>query len=225
MAEAKRHGPFWRMHIQGNLITGLLTIIPLAVVWFVFNFLLNLLSAAGRPLAVYLTDLIDRNFPDLAPSLASASVRWIIGVVVALLILYLIGAVVSRVAGQRALRLFERVIARIPMVETVYSAAKQLIDVLRAPAGGGQRVVLVDFPKDGMKSLGFVMKSFADAKTGEELAAVYIPTAINPTNGFLEIMPMASLMLVDIPPDQAMTMIISGGAVAPAGLSVAEGKR
>jgi len=222
MAEAKRHGPIWRMHIQGNLIAGLLTITPLVVVWFVFSFLLNLLSAAGRPLAILLTDPIDRDFPYLAPWLASDTVRWIIAVVVALLVLYLIGAVASRVAGQRALRLFERVIARIPLVETIYSAAKQLLDAFRTPPGGGQRVVLVDFPREGMKAVGFVMKSFADAKTGEELAAVFIPTAINPTNGFLQILPMAKLMLVDIPPDQAMTMIISAGAVAPPGLSVAE---
>ena len=225
MAEATRHGPFWRMHIQGNLIAGLLTITPLVVVWFVFNFLLNLLSAAGAPLAVFLTDLVDRNFPYLAPWLANGTVRWIIAVVVALLILYAIGALVSRVAGQRALGLFERVIARIPMVETVYSAVKQLLDVLRTPRGGTQRVVLVDFPREGMKSVGFVMKSFADAKTGEELAAVFIPTAINPTNGFLQILPMAELMLIDMPPDQAMTMIISAGAVTPAGLSVADDKR
>ncbi len=225
MAEAKRHGPFWRMHIQGNLIAGLLTITPLVVVWFVFDFLLNLLSAAGHPLAVPLTDLIDRNFPSLAPWLANDSVRWIIAVVIALVVLYLIGAVVSRVAGQRALRLFERVIARIPLVETIYSAAKQLIGAFRTPAGGGQRVVLVDFPREGMKSVGFVMKNFADAKTGEELASVFIPTAINPTNGFLQILPMKNLTLVDLPPDQAMTMIISAGAVTPAGLSVAEGNR
>lgn len=220
MTETKRHGPFWRMHLQGNLIAGLLTITPLIVVWFVFDFFLNALSAAGRPLAEYLTDLIDRDFPWLTPWLASGPVRWVIAVLVALLILYLIGAIASRVAGQRALRLFERIIARIPMVETVYSAAKQLIDVLRAPPGGGQRVVLLDFPKDGMKTIGFVMRSFADAKSGEELAAVYVPTAINPTSGFLEILPMASLTPIDMPPDQAMTMIISGGAVTPPGMSI-----
>lgn len=220
MTEARPHGPFWRMHLQGNLIAGLLTITPLIVVWFVFDFFLNALSAAGRLPADYLTDLIDRDFPWLTPWLANPAVRWLIAVVVALVVLYLIGAIVSRVAGQRALRLFERVIARIPMVETVYSAAKQLIDVMRAPAGGGQRVVLLDFPKDGMKTIGFVMKSFADAKTGEELAAVYVPTAINPTSGFLEILPMARLTPIDMPPDQAMTMIISGGAVTPPGLSI-----
>ena len=97
--------------------------------------------------------------------------RWLIAVFVALLVLYLIGAIVSRVAGQRALGFFERLIARIPMVETVYSAAKKLIDVMRQPAGGGQRVVLIDFPSEGMKTLGFVMRTFPDAKTGEELAA------------------------------------------------------
>jgi uncharacterized membrane protein len=59
------------------------------------------------------------------------------------------------------------------------------------------------------------MRTFPDAQTGEELAAVYVPTALNPTSGFLEIVPVAKLTASDIPTDQAMTMIISSGAVMP----------
>jgi uncharacterized membrane protein len=76
-------------------------------------------------------------------------------------------------------------------------------------------VVLLDFPRDGLKTLGFVIRTFADAQTGEELAAVYAPTALNPTSGFLEIVPVARLTTSDIPTDQAMTMIISSGAIMP----------
>jgi uncharacterized membrane protein len=59
------------------------------------------------------------------------------------------------------------------------------------------------------------MRTFNDSQTGEELAAVYVPTALNPTSGFLEIVPVAKLVASDIPTDQAMTMIISSGAVMP----------
>lgn len=207
--------------LQSNLIAGLLAITPLVVVWIVFDFFLNALAVAGQPLALGLTDFIDRNYPPAAPFFASITVRWLIGVIVALLALYSIGAVVSRVAGQRLFGLFERLIARIPMVETIYSAAKRLIDVLRQPPGGGQRVVLIDFPQEGMKTLAFVMRTFKDAKTGEDIAAVYVPTALNPTCGYLQITPLAKLTPTDLAPDQAMTMIISGGAVAPERFTIA----
>jgi uncharacterized membrane protein len=212
---------FWDANLQGNLLAGLLTITPLVVVWIVFDFFLNALSNAGRPLAERLTDSIDRTFPVATPMLASGAVRWFIAVIVALLALYSIGAIASRVAGQQLLGLFERLITRIPMVETIYSAAKKLIDVLRQPPGGRQRVVLIDFPQAGVKTLGFVMRTFPDAVTGEQLASVYVPTALNPTCGYLQIVPWSKLVPTDISPDQAMTMIISGGAVMPDRLTLA----
>src|SRR5579859_5874468 len=172
MNEERKRNRFWDANLQSNLIAGLLTITPLVVVWLVFQFLLNVLSQAGRPLAESLTDSIDRNFPRATPLLANATVHWLIAVVVALLVLYAIGFIASRVIGQRLLGLFERVITRVPMVETIYSAAKKLIDVLRQPPGGRQRVVLIDFPQAGMKTLGFVMRTFPDAVTGEMLASV-----------------------------------------------------
>ncbi len=131
------------------------------------------------------------------------------------------GAVASRVIGQRLIALFERIIRRIPLVQTIYSAVKKLLDVLQTRPGGDQRVVLVEFPHEGMKTIAFVMRSFNDARTGEELAAVYVPSALNPTSGFLEILPVAKLVFLDIPTDQAMTMVISGGAVVPERMSVA----
>jgi uncharacterized membrane protein len=139
---------------------------------------------------------------------------------VALLVLYAVGATSSRVIGAKLFELFERIVERIPLVDTIYNATKKLVDVLRQKPESSQRVVLLDFPRDGLKTLGFVMRTFADAQTGEELAAVYVPTALNPTSGFLEIVPVAKLVVSDIPTDQAMTMIISSGAVIPDGFSL-----
>ncbi len=74
---------------------------------------------------------------------------------------------------------------------------------------------------EGMKTVGFVMRSFNDAKTGTELAVIYVPSALNPTSGFLQIVPVTGLTFLDISTDQAMTMIISGGAIVPERMSIA----
>ena len=212
---------FYHANFQRYLLAGLLTITPLIAVWLVFVFFLNMLSAFGQPLAAPLTEFVDRIVPAAAPWLANPGVRLAIAVIVALLALYTIGAIASRVIGQRLIALFERIITRIPLVQTIYSAAKKLVDVLQQRPGSDQRVVLIDFPHAGLKTLGFVMRSFTDARSGEELAAVYVPSALNPTSGFLEILPVAKLVFCDIPTDQAMTMIISGGAIVPEKMSIA----
>lgn len=208
-------------NFQTNLIAGLLTVTPLIVVWLVFDFFFTTLSHWGHPLAVELTIFLDLNFPVLKPWVDNDAVRYGIGFVVALLALYSIGAIASRVLGQQLILMLENLIVRIPGVQTVYSATKKLVDVLRQkPGSQNQRVVLIDFPSEGLKAIGFVMRTFADARTGEELAAVYVPTAPNPTSGYLQIVPIARLIQTDIQGDQAMTMILSGGAITPDHLSL-----
>jgi uncharacterized membrane protein len=207
-------------NFQGNLVAGLLTIAPLIAVWLVFDFFLNALSDVGRPLALGLTQFVDDHFPALTPILTDRNVHWLIAVTVALLAIYSIGSIASRMVGQRLIDLFEKVITRIPLVQTIYSAAKKLVDVLRQSPDGAQRVVLVEFPHPGMKTLAFVMRVFPDATTGEDLATVFVPTSPNPTTGYLEIIPVSKLVPTDIPADQAMAMILSGGAIAPERLSI-----
>lgn len=207
-------------NFQSNLVAGLLTVTPLIIVWLVFDFFLTTLSEWGHPLAVELTVFLDLNFPMLKPWLDNDAFRYAIGVIVALLALYTIGALASRVVGQQLIIVLENIITRIPGVQSVYSAAKKLVDVLRQKPGSAQRVVLIDFPSPGLKAIGFVMHTFPDAKTGEELAAVYVPTAPNPTSGYLQIVPTARLTQTDLQSDQAMSMILSGGAVTPDHISL-----
>ena len=121
-----------------------------------------------------------------------------------------------RVIGQRALKLFESWLNRIPLAQTVYGGAKQLLEAMRNTPDGLQRVVLIDFPSPEMKTVGLVTRTMRDTLTGEELAAVYVPTTPNPTSGYLEIVPVSLLTPTDWTVDQAMAFIISGGAKAPA---------
>lgn len=208
------------LHVRGTLIAGLLTIAPLIAVWLVFDFLLNVLFEAGHPMASALAEYLDTQAPQLKPWLGDFRVQYIAAISAALLVLYAIGWIASRVIGIRLIGLYERVIKRIPIAETIYSATKKLAGVLQQKPDSASRVVLVEFPHPGVRAIGLVMRSFADANTGEELAAVLVPTAPNPTTGYLQIVPAAKLVPTDMTMDQAMTMIISGGATAPENLTL-----
>lgn len=210
----------FQANFQKNLIAGLLTIIPLVVVWLVFDFFLQTLSDWGRPFAGVLAEAIEQQHPAMTPVLENGQVQWVIALLCTLLALYIIGAVTSRVIGQRLWGFIESIISRIPLVHTVYSAARKLVDVLRTKPENAQRVVLIDFPREGAKTIGFVMRTFTDANSGVEMAAVYVPTAVNPTTGYLQLLPVAQLTPSDMPSDQAMAMIISAGAVMPERLSL-----
>jgi uncharacterized membrane protein len=76
-------------------------------------------------------------------------------------------------------------------------------------------VVLIDFPVEGQKSIGFLTRTLTDETTGEQLAAVLVPQAINPTSAFLQIMPIHMVTETDLNMEQAMSMIMTGGAVGP----------
>jgi uncharacterized membrane protein len=107
------------------------------------------------------------------------------------------------------------VLERLPVVAKIYSSVRQLIDSMMAKKESSQRVVLVDFPIPGQKSIGFLTRTLTDETTGELLAAVLVPCAINPTSAFLQILPMERVTETDLTMEQAMSMIMTGGAVGP----------
>jgi uncharacterized membrane protein len=196
-------------------LTGLLTLLPIWLVWVVVSVLFRLLSDLSRPwVAPILEGLADAN-----PALFGwANHPWVlpfVALVGTLIIIMGVGALVRRVIGQTLLRWMEGLIARVPLVNVVYSSARKLLDLLQHPPGGMQRVVLIDFPHRDMKAVGFVTRTLREEGTGRELAAVYVPTTPNPTSGYLEIVPVEQLTPTDWTVDEAMAFIISGGAVAP----------
>jgi uncharacterized membrane protein len=201
--------------IESNLIAGVLTIIPVLVVWFVVDFVLRFLFSVGAPFEQALLRFVTNRAPEAAPYVADETFQWCVAIIVALLLIYTVGAAASRVIGKRFIAFAEALIARIPFVETIYSASKKLIGVLQQQPGGAARVVLVEFPHPGMKAVGLVMRTFDDATSGEEMAAVYVPTTPNPTSGYLALVAARKLVATTMTMDQAMTMILSGGAITP----------
>jgi uncharacterized membrane protein len=220
MSDETARERLFQPNFQRNLIAGFLAVIPLVVVWLVFDFVLEALSDFGRPMANAFAEFIGERFPVMTPIFADGKVQWIIALLVTLLVLYTIGAITNRVVGQRLWAVIEGIITRIPLVQTVYSAARKLVDVLRTKPENAQRVVLIDFPHDGAKTIGFVMRTFTDAATGEDLAAVYVPTAVNPTTGYLQLVAVDRLVPSDMTSEQAMAMVISAGAVLPEQMSL-----
>jgi len=200
---------------QRNILAGILTIIPLWLTWAVFDFFLGQLSKIGLPWARALAREIEKHSPNLAEQIQAPWLLNTLAVVLTIVALYLLGWIASRVIGQRLIEVFEYFIHRIPIVESVYSAIKKFLSVLQTKPDEVQRVVLIEFPSKHMKTVGFVTQVLEDEKTGQQLAAVYVPTTPNPTSGYLEIVPIDSLVSTDWSMDEAMTFIISGGAVAP----------
>ncbi|TAL89152.1 MAG: DUF502 domain-containing protein [Rhodanobacter sp.] len=204
-----------RLRVKRYLLTGLLTFIPLWVTWLVFKFVLGVLASIGAPLVAALLNGLALVAPRTADSLKMEWLTFVVALLLTLVSLYLLGFVANRVIGQRFLNGFDALLARIPLVQTIYGGTKKLMAVLQNKPSGLQRVVLIDFPRRGMKVVGFVTRVMVEEGTGRQMAAVYIPTTPNPTGGYLELVPVDELTPTDWTMDQAMAFIISGGAVAP----------
>lgn len=207
--------PNLRASFQATLLTGLLTLFPLWLTWVVVKFVFVLLSDASRPLTAPVLLKIAALAPQTWGWLVQPWVQTAIALIATLLVILLSGAMTRRVFGQRVLGWFEALIQRIPFASTIYGSARKLLDILQTKPDGTQRVVLVDFPHSQMKAIGFVTRVLKESGTGRELAAVYVPTTPNPTSGYLEIVPVERITPTDWTVDQAMSFIISGGAVSP----------
>ncbi|HUD73714.1 MAG TPA: DUF502 domain-containing protein [Terracidiphilus sp.] len=195
--------------LQRNILAGVITIGPLFVTYLIFSFLFGELAKAGLPMVQLFAANFPRDWPN-QPWLQS-----ILAIVATLVVLYVVGRVTSLVIGRQAFDLFEAVLERLPFVAKIYTSVRQLLDTMMAKKETSQRVVLVDFPIPGQKSIGFLTRTMIDETTGELLAAVLLPNAINPTSAFLQILPISRVTETGLSMEQAMSMIMTGGAVGP----------
>jgi uncharacterized membrane protein len=204
-----------RPSLQRLFLTGLLTLLPIWLTWVVVKFVFVLLSDISQPLITPVLQNLSATSPQTLSWLAEPWVRTVLAMLATVAVILFSGVMARRVFGQRMLRWFEALINRIPLASTIYGSARKLLDILQTKPDGTQRVVLIDFPHTEMKSIGFVTRVLREQGTGRELAAVYVPTTPNPTSGYLEIVPVEKITPTDWSVDQAMSFIISGGAVSP----------
>ncbi len=188
--------------------------LPIWLTWVVVRFVFVTLSDISRPWVEPALAEIAAGNPAMA-WITSETARGFLALIGTIAVILLVGAFAGRMVGQRILLAFDRFIQRVPLANSVYSGARKLLDILQTSPDGTQRVVLIEFPAKGMRTVGFVTRVLKEEGTGREMAAVYVPTTPNPTGGYLEIVPIEDLVPTDWTVDQAMSFIISGGAVAP----------
>ena len=190
------------------LIAGLLVWIPLAITFWVLDLVVTtmdqtllLLPTSWRP---------DALLPFHIPG---------IGLLLSLLIVLATGVLAANIIGERLLRWWHGLLNRIPIVRSIYSSVKQISDTLLATRGQSfRKVVMIEFPQQGQWTLGFVVGSpgaTIAAATALDAITVYVPTAPNPTSGYVLVVRPADVREVDISVDDALKFHISLGVVSP----------
>jgi len=195
--------------LQRNILAGIITIGPLLVTYLIFSFLVGILAKVGLPIVWLLAAL----FPGTWTS--EPWLQYVLAVLLTLVVFYGVGRVTSQVVGAQALKFFEASLARLPFVAKIYSSVRKLIDTMMTKDDSVQRVVLVEFPMPGQRSLGFLTRTLIDSCNGQQLAAVLLPNAINPMSGLLQIMPLDRVTETNLTMEQAMSMLMTGGSVGP----------
>lgn len=202
-------------HLFRYLLIGFFTVAPLWVTWLVFDFLFGLLANTGAPFLRAIARLLRPLSETLSSWLLDSDVQYALAALFTLVLLYLIGFLASFVLGKKLIATFEYWVGRLPLVQTIYGATKRFLQTVSKPPVQGQRVVLISFPSPEMKAVGLITKVMKDADSGQELAVVYVPTSPNPTSGYIEVLPLADVVMTDWTMEEAMSFVMTGGTNAP----------
>lgn len=209
------------MSIRKFLLAGLLVWTPLVITVAVLSWLVGSLDNAfiGTLTKLRLTS------PD--------TIYWLehvpgLGVILLVLVLLLTGALVSNVAGRWWVKQWDRLLTHIPIVKSIYSSVKKVSDTLFSDGGNAFRqALLIQYPRQGVWTIAFQTGTpsgeVASLLDGEHIS-VYVPTTPNPTSGFFLVVPRADVKELDMSVDEALTYVISMGAVSP-GTQAIEEKR
>jgi uncharacterized membrane protein len=201
------------------IVVGVVTAAPLAITWLIVDLLFDQLSRIGRPWVRAAARALAPEQPLLASWLQNETLLSILAAAVILAALWALGWMTTLVVGRRMIGILESLIGLIPFVDKIYRATKRFLSVAGSSSDGDRRVVLIAFPSPEMKTIGLVTRILKDKDTGEDLAAVYVPTSPNPTSGYIEIVPVRDVIFTDWTFDQAMAFVVTGGSNAPETIS------
>lgn len=194
-------------HFKSKLVSGIFIVLPLGITFIVLNILYTITAGVIDPLIKSFLDLL------LMPDVPGAVIV-IISVFTFILIIYLVGLTASNFAGGRFIAIIESIIVQIPLIETIYFGAKNIVDSFRLTMDGRNStfsaVVFIEFPREGLISVGFVTGEVTDGK-GIRYFKVFIPTTPNPTTGFLVIARENKIIKTSMTVEEGIKMIVSGG--------------
>jgi len=196
------------MHFRRYLIAGLLVWIPIGFTLFILKLIVGimdqtllLLPSAYRP-----ENLLGMTIPGL-------------GIVLSIIVLLLTGMLVANIIGKQLVSWSERLLNRIPLVRSIYSASKNFTEVLFTNTSQAfKQVLLIEYPRKGIYSLCFQTSTELaeiQAKTSADIICVFVPTTPNPTSGFIMMVPAGDTIELDMDVESALKMIVSLGVVVP----------
>lgn len=194
--------------IRRYFVAGLLFWVPIVVTVLIVRFLVNILdkSLLLVPAKYQPENLLGFSLPGL-------------GVLLALVIVFLTGVIVANLLGRQLLRLWEAILARIPVVRSIYSGAKQVMETLMTGSGKSFReVVMLEYPRKGLWTLAFVTGNAMPAakeKISQDAISIYVPTTPNPTSGFFLMVSASEVVPLAISVEDGLKLILSTGVLQP----------
>ena len=220
----KRPSPLWkwlRRNVRNRLVSGMLVLVPVGVTLLVMRWLFTWLAGFLGPLVNGWIKSMGWDFGEKAPVYVTLAIS-VASIVLLLMLLYAAGSIGQMVVGRRVISSGEKLVMRIPLVRTVYSATKQVIEAVSMPNRTAfKSVVLIEFPRRGAWALAFLTGEIS-GPDGIKLARIFLPTTPNPTTGFFLIMAADEVIATTLTVEEAFKMIISGGIVSPHELVAAE---
>ena len=194
--------------IKRYFITGLLIWVPLVITGWVLSLIVSTLDQSLRLLPETLHPQTLIGFP--IPG---------VGALLTLLMIFLTGLLAANFIGQKFVIWWEMLLARIPVVNSVYNSVKQVSDTLFSSSGNAfRKALLVQYPREGSWTIAFLTgKPGGDVLNhlDGDFVSVYVPTTPNPTSGFFLMMPARDVVELEMSVDAALKYIISMGVVAP----------
>jgi len=194
--------------LRRYLVAGLLVWLPLGVTIFLFRILIGLMdkSLVLIPRQYHPEELLGTSIPGL-------------GVILTILLLLLTGVLAANFVGRSIVGGWESLLERIPVVRSIYSAAKNFTEIVFSDSGKAfKKVLLVEYPRKGIYTLTFQTATNlgeVQGRTGEDVVCCFVPTTPNPTSGFIIIVPKTDVIELDMSVDEAARLVMSLGVVIP----------
>ncbi|WP_423062911.1 DUF502 domain-containing protein [Candidiatus Paracoxiella cheracis] len=192
--------------IRRSFIAGLLVWLPILVTYVIIKFIINLFDGTLSllPHRFQPQQLFGHDIPG-------------IGFLFTIIVIFLTGLLIANFIGNRLVEGWEKLLAKIPLIRSIYMAVKQVTHAFVQPKGESfRKVLLVEYPRKGLWSIGFQTASqFKGIPLEHEMLAVFIPTTPNPTSGFLILAPKEDTIVLSMTVEEAFKVIISLGVMMP----------
>lgn len=196
--------------IRNIFIAGILALLPFVITVYLLYFLYNLIISNTTPLVKQIARQYNYDF--------SESVFQIVTILIVILLIFLIGILTKIYFGKIIIKVLDSVIAKIPVARSIYNATKQVVDSFKNSTGNSfSKVVLVEFPRRDMWMVAFLVRDsldfMVDVTTKEESCNVFVPTAPNPTSGFVAVVPKKDIRELDMTVEEGIKFVLSVGII------------